>query len=53
MLISLEEVMLNAIERARYLRSIGKDEEAQMELDRVPEDMSIYEITEDMEVVYE
>jgi hypothetical protein len=52
-MIKLEDIMLEAIERARYLRLIGKEEEAQMELDRVPQDMSDYEITEDMEVYYE
>jgi len=50
---SLEEVMIDAIERARVLRNDGKHEEAELELQRVPTDMSVYELTEEMEIVYE
>ena len=49
----LEEVMIEAIERARALRSEGKEEQAELEMQRVPQDMSVFEITKEMEIWYE
>ena len=49
----LEEVMLEAIDQARLLVRANKQEEAKMVLETVPTDMSIQELTSEMEIVYE
>ena len=49
----LEEVMLASIDKARLLVRDNKIEEAEMVLETVPSKMSIQELTDEMEIVYE
>lgn len=49
----LEEVMLEAIDQARLLVRANKQEEAKMVLDTIPNGMSIQELTDEMEIIYE
>tara|TARA_R110000824_G_scaffold224215_1_gene411920 strand:+ start:1101 stop:1268 length:168 start_codon:yes stop_codon:yes gene_type:complete len=50
---NLEEVMLEAIDQARLLVRDDKQEEAEMVLETVPTNMTVYELTKETEIVYE
>ena len=50
---SLEEVMLEIIDKARLVVREGKLQEAEAQLDTVPSGMTVFELTKEQEIVYE